>query len=1034
MSLGWLVALACSVAAAAEPEMPPWQALAIEAGEHHVAGRLEPAEELLRRAVDESRTALGSEHDQVAILLFRLADVERRQGEYDAAVALLEEVINIREGLFGPADPRVAEALDFQAGVLKELGHYDDSLALYERVLKIRDATQGPRSLAVAQTLNNLGSLVEARGEYPRAQSLYERCLAILQGSEDAPAMYVAWGKNNLAGVLQIRGEHTAARALMEEALATMEEAGDLGAVATLLNNMASAARDSGDYANSESLFRKSLEMLLALHGPDHPLVASSKSNLADVVFNRGDPALARHLKEDSLRIREATLGPDHPLVGQSLHGLASLLKDHGDFDAAWPLYIRALRIQEAALGDRHPQVAQSLIGLAVIEDLRGHPQNARELLEKALEIRKAAYGEDHFAVANALSSLSRSVAKGGDIEAGLGMQLDALTIAEGALGLDHPHLAPLLSAATRLLSDLERYEAALPHIERALAIREAHLGADHQLTAQTRDNVAGILFALGREDEARPLRLQSLAEVTAFAETLLPSLSEREAIEFIAQRRYILDRTLGTFDRDEDALAVWDATLRWKGAVARTLARRTALADDDPQIADKLTTLNFTRLALARVALSPSEGGPVDRRAKLAQLTRDKERLERELTDSRPDLRARLGEKTVGAKEVCERIPPDTALVDFLRHGGEFTAFIIVDCEVHRVDLGSADEIAELVSSHREALANQVSGDAFDSRINRRGARLAEAIWDPIAPWIEASQRILLVPDAEIAAVSFAALPVGRARFLIEDFELSYLESAADIVQWSDPPAGTEALVVGDLDFGPSDAEPLPCVEAGYGPLPGTRKETVNVAQSWITKRGPATVLGAERGDEASVVAAMPGKRLIHLATHGFFADHSCRSALGVEGSGIGFDPMFLSGVVLSGVNAGADPMGPWDGILTAAEVSGLDLRETQLVVLSACETGLGIERAGEGVMGLRRGFAAAGARTVVMTLWSIPDEASAKLMKSFYGHFLRRNARPAPDALRRAQLQMLQKNRNTLGEGRPASWAAFVSAGDWR
>ncbi len=174
-----------------------------------------------------------------------------------------------------------------------------------------------------------------------------------------------------------------------------------------------------------------------------------------------------------------------------------------------------------------------------------------------------------------------------------------------------------------------------------------------------------------------------------------------------------------------------------------------------------------------------------------------------------------------------------------------------------------------------------------------------------------------------------------------------------------------------------------------------------------------------------------LSGRALVHVATHCFFATGECRSA--IETGGAGHDPMLLSGLVLAAANHTADPFSPEDGISIAVEVSTLDLSDTGLVVLSARETGLGEIRSGQGVLGLRRGFAISGARTWLMSLWSIPDAETRVLMDEVYRRHLGRWADPPPAALREAQLALLAAQR-AEGTPHPYAWAAFIMSGDWR
>ena len=206
------------------------------------------------------------------------------------------------------------------------------------------------------------------------------------------------------------------------------------------------------------------------------------------------------------------------------------------------------------------------------------------------------------------------------------------------------------------------------------------------------------------------------------------------------------------------------------------------------------------------------------------------------------------------------------------------------------------------------------------------------------------------------------------------------------------------------------------------------------------------------EDARKSAVRAALQKSRYAHLATHGFFAPEELKSALATRsgderlfglGGVSGWHPLLLSGVVLSGANKEAKP-GEEDGILTALEVSEMDLSGLELAVLSACETGLGQEASGEGLLGLQRAFQVAGTRSVVASLWKVPDRETQALMAEFYRVAWGKTVVSRVEALRQAQLAMLREGDNRgmvrrdkeekSGRVPPYYWAAFVLSGDWR
>jgi CHAT domain-containing protein len=307
--------------------------------------------------------------------------------------------------------------------------------------------------------------------------------------------------------------------------------------------------------------------------------------------------------------------------------------------------------------------------------------------------------------------------------------------------------------------------------------------------------------------------------------------------------------------------------------------------------------------------------------------------------------------------------------------------------------------------------------------------------------------------------------LPTVDGRRLIDDYQISYLTCGRDVLRFGTVATGQHAapLVVADPDFDlESEERPALALELAapsigrhsrdldrdrsayhFHRLPGTRTEGEQIATLLnVTPWLDGTAL------EGRLKTACRSPRILHLATHGFFLPDQERD-LNREGRGLGFDigefssakdgmarlsgpmmenPMLRSGLALAGANtwlkAGTLPEEAEDGLLTAEDVTGLDLLATELVVLSACETGLGQVHIGEGVFGLRRAFVLAGAKTLVMSVWKVPDEPTRELMEDFYRRLLAGEGRA--EALRQAQLALKAKYPE------PFYWGAFICQGD--
>jgi CHAT domain-containing protein len=397
----------------------------------------------------------------------------------------------------------------------------------------------------------------------------------------------------------------------------------------------------------------------------------------------------------------------------------------------------------------------------------------------------------------------------------------------------------------------------------------------------------------------------------------------------------------------------------------------------------------------------------------------------------------------------------------------------------VDAVWLGSAETLDDLVTAWRAqvsgiALAG-ASAAAAEAASRVAGERLRRQFWDPVAARLHDASLIFIVPDGALNLVNVAALPLGRDRYLVEEAPvLHYLTTERDLIPSLTHSLGRGLLAVGGpaYDEPPAAGAKAATVAAGptavmapfaaigpggiragcggralhFAALPNTAAEVQEITRLWpAASAEDVIVLTGLNADERTVKKNIAGRRIVHLATHGFFLGSDCQPmAAGTRGVGglvstgrshpsTAENPLLLSGLALARANrrvpAGVDED---DGMLTAEEVAGLDLQSTEWAVLSACETGVGEVKAGEGVVGLRRAFQVAGARTVIMSLWSVGDEATLAWMQALYDARLRRRLDTA-QSVRAASLRVLAERRQDGLSTHPFYWAAFVAAGDW-
>jgi CHAT domain-containing protein/tetratricopeptide (TPR) repeat protein len=867
-----------------------------------------------------------------------------------------------------------------------------------------------------------------------------------------------------VAGVYEIRIEELRAATENDRVLHEMRK----------LHNEASALRDAGEYEKALPLFNKVIETRQAISGPDDRDLAATLHDLAVCFYYKGDYPQVEPLSSRALAIQEKTLGKEHPEVASSLNLLANLCFNKGDFAKAEQLSKRALSIKERSVGLENATLAPYLNNLARVYDRRGDYAKAEPLNRRALAIRENSLGPEHPLIAQSLNNLANLIFnKGDDVEAER-LHLRALAMREKLLGPDHPNVAESLGNLANIYRKRRDYAQAEPLYRRALAIQEK-VGPQRPHVARLLNSLAQFYAVKGDIRQAIQFQSRSNA-VTEYNLSLnLGGGSERQKLAFLALFSKQTDFTLSLHSQaapdDPQALDLAFTTLlrrksRGLDAMADTIA--TLRRHATPQDKDLFDRLADARSRLASIKLKPPEDiDPESDPEQLKPLEDEVEKLEVELSARSAGFRAQT--KPVTLATVQAALPVGSALVEFVVFTPQeirsmrsltprYLAYLLTpQGPPSWVDLGEAAPIDQIVEAWRQTLR----GNRID--VKRLARELDEKIMHPIRSSIRSEvDHLLIAPDGSLNLIPFAALVDEENRYLIERFTISFLTSGRDLLRLQDSPPSQDApLVVADPLFGKaapiiahayqrsanlsSERKAGKQIETGqtgqtgqtghivFRPLPGTKAEALAIKAILPD----ASLLLQQQATEAALKRAR-APRILHIATHGFFlGDQQAQPAEASRGDeaisdmslgkrfGSAGEPLLRSGLALSGANQSQNEDD--DGVLTALEMAGLDLWGTRLVVLSACDTGLGEVKNGEGVQGLRRALVLAGSESQVMSLWPVTDEGAKDLMIDYYKALQRGEGRS--EGLRQVQLRMLHSKERR----HPFYWAAFIQSGEW-
>jgi len=932
------------------------------------------------------------------------------------------------------------------------------------------NGAQGPESVKWV-TESGGDYRLEIRLRYQVAKTgRYEVKMTELRAATDADRPLVeAFRLANESERLRAKRLFAEALPLAEQSLKLREAA--LGPnhleVARSLRILALLYDDKGEYAKAEPLYQRALAIREKILGPEHLDVALSLRNLASHYDDKGEYAKALPLSQRALVISEKILGPEHPGVAEELNMLSLLYYSMGDYAKAELLSRRALKIKELVYGPKHPDVAMVLTNLANLHDAKGEYGKAEPLYQRVLAIYEQMYVSPHPDVADALDNLADHSREQGNYAKAEPLLQRALMIREQSLGATHPDVAISLYNLAELYRTQSDYAKAEPLYQRALAIWEQRLGPNHPDVADALNH----LTLLYRENGEVSSAIQFAARTAEnrefnFNQNLVAG-SERQKLLYLAlcesETNLILSLHAQTAPHNVQALQLAFTTLlRRKGrgleAASEAIAalRRRASPQDQP-LFDQLA---HVRSQLASLTLAGARNTAPDQyRAELQQLAEDADKLEADLSARSAEFHLQTQFVTIAAIQAA--LPAGTALIEFAIYRTfdakaqkdgplHYVAYTLTaQGEPHWVELGKATRIERLIHAWRQSLRTPQRQD-----VKGLGRKLDALVMQPVRSLVGGAKHLLISPDGMLNLIPFAALVDDQNHYLTERYECSYLTSGRDLLRLQVPRASrSDALIVANPAFGKrplseivarrkveipsSDTfNPTPTIDfsqAYFNPLPGTASE----AQTLHALLPQATVLTQAQATKLAL-QEVRSPRLLHIATHGFFLRDAAATAASArsirlpresggmeQSSGPLIDPLIRSGLALAGANrhqAGTD-----NGILTAKEAAGLNLWGTKLVVLSACDTGVGEVKNGEGVYGLRRAFVLAGAETQVMSLWPVSDQGTRELMIDYYKGVQRGEGRSA--ALRKVQLRMLKNPARR----HPYYWASFIPSGEW-
>ena len=1008
------------------------------------------ADAALQKAVAKRQAEKGGEA-ALGRVLNRQAALYLATAQFDKAEPPAQKSLEVREKALGKDSPEVAETLSTQGAIWQEKSDFAKAEAALQRALQIREKALKEDHICVATTVNQMGGLYKELGAYNKAEPLYQRALTIRTAKIGEGSLEVAQSQSDLGGLYLAMGNYAGAEPFYQKALDVRKSklGDDHPDVAETLNEMGNLEKRRGAYPRAEGRYREALAIREKKLQPSDPRIAETLGDLAALYETLGDLKAAEAPLKRSLELRQKALGNDSPEAAESLGQLALLEQSRGNYDAADGLLKQALQIREKKLGKEHPAVAESCVALGDLAFARRDLAGSAQYYDRAFNVRKKALGAEHPLVADCLERQARLARARGDLAKAEPLYTQAVALREKSLGNQHPDYAQTLVGLAAVQVGKGAVDEGLKNLGKALEIYEITL---HNLS--------------GTSDESRvDSFLRTVRAQEDMIYSLLTEKSPSEATITLAAKTALLRKGRSVDEAADTSRALFEG-----------------LSAEERQ---KLATLRATRTQRADLALSGSGAFPPDiYQQRLKDAQEAEEKLARELLTSSPTLRQRLSQNSAQQvlEEVQKTLPNDAALLEILAfrqfdfHPTEknpavapgalhYAALIVLpEGKVQAFDLGPGEAIDGAIGELLAALTNS------ESDWQPAAKKVGDLVLKPIASATADRARLYVAPDGQLNLVPFAVLP-GEKGMLIDHIELTYLTSGRDFLRKPGPtnqaPRSSVALLA-DPQFATqvkeSDIAPPGGARGLFrglrlgkvAPLPGTREE-VKAIEKLLKKAEVHAYYGSEATKKEFLTLERPG--ILHVATHGLFLGEVTKGGNDARGLTLEDDdatkppqaarpaqasqtaagaprmvflenPLLSSMLVLAGAESASkiipekrDPA-IGNGLVTALEIGSMNLWGTQLVVLSACETGRGdVSSLGQGVYGLRRAVMVAGAETLLTSLWKVDDKATRDLMTTYYKNLLKGNGRG--QAMREAALSLRKKKAH------PYFWAPFIAIG---
>lgn len=982
---------------------------------------------------------LGVDHPDYAISLNNLGALNSTVGKFKKAESYYLESSVINKKVFGPEHTTYALSLNNLGHLYSDIGDFGKSETFYLEAMRIYEKVKGTDHPQFALALNNLGMLYLEKGDYKKAESFLLESSVVYKKAFGIKNTDYSLSLNNLGRVYSEMGYHSKAETYYLEALAIRKET--LGnqhpAYATSLNNLASLYLAFGEYKKAETYLLESFAICKKVFGTEHPDYAISLNNLGEFYYEVGDFKKAESYGLEALNVRKNVVGMNHPHYAVSLGNLAKIYYTMGDGKKAESFNLESLAITKRIWGTEHPGYAIILNNLGVFYANINNYEKAQSFHLQALNIRKKIFGNEHAETAQSLDNLGAYYLKTNDYAKSETSYLAALAIRKKIFGVEHSNYALSLNNLGALYLTIGDYKKSEPYFIQSNDIFKKVLGIQHPNYALSLNNLGLIHY----QAQNIPLSFAYLNEALSITnkntELNFKFLGEQDKTKYLKTISFNYDLYRSVFyssfpESITETIKFYDNELQNKGQVLISSLRikNAVFKSNDSRLVATWNQLAENKRQLAKIYSLPKDKYPDN----TGLIEEDANKLDKKLVNEFYEYRFLSEKLQINSNKIKENLKHNEAALEFISFpfysAAGTTDSIIYGALLQRSEYIRPKFIFLFEEQQLSKLLKKEVGKSDQSFINdlykiKDGDnQLAKLIWQPLDSLLIDVKTIYAAPAGLLHKIALGAIPTAEGVSISTKYGLRIVGTTGDILHIKEDfiseKSIEEAIVFGGINYDIASSKPLDFTSIStnnistYVPtdstrgatgkwnyLKGTLNEAIEVADGFKMQKVKTHFYSDSTATE-TLFKNMPvsANRIIHIATHGyFFPDIVRREEDGLQllqmqeqtAFKSSENPLLRSGLIFAGANPS------WtnshyvstatdDGILTAYEISNMDLNSVKLVVLSACETGLGDIKGSEGVFGLQRSFKLAGVKNIIMSLWKVPDEKTRELMQSFY------------------------------------------------